>query len=122
MRFKEFWPVYLRAHSRPSTRAMHYLATGNGASAGVLSVALGEVWIFPSGIALSYAMAVLAHWIFERNQPLILVHALWGAVSDLRMCWLALTGGLADELVRHGVRDRYASVPQPVEAAAKGLG
>ncbi|MGH6930924.1 MAG: Mpo1-like protein [Dongiaceae bacterium] len=100
MPFKEFWPLYLRAHSRPMTRAMHYLASLVGLSFTIWAVAAGDGWLCAIGIGSGYAMAVLSHWVFEGNQPLILVHPVWGAVSDVRMCLLALTGRLGCELAR----------------------
>jgi hypothetical protein len=119
MRFGEFWPLYLHAHSRRGTRAAHYVATGFGASMGVAAIAIEEAWLLPVGIGLSYVIAVLSHWRIERNQPLITVNPFWGAVADLRMCWLALTGQLTRELIRHGVRDKGA--PEAAPKAIRGL-
>ncbi|HKP25769.1 MAG TPA: methyltransferase domain-containing protein [Dongiaceae bacterium] len=103
MRFREFWPLYLNAHRLPGTRALHYFATALGILSAIQAVAAQQAWIFVAGIALSYAIAISAHWFVERNQPLIGVSVFWGAVADLRMCWLALTGRMEIELIRRGV-------------------
>jgi hypothetical protein len=99
MKFREFWPYYLRAHSLPGTRAMHYAATVIGATAAVQAIVSRQP-LFLIGIALGYAVAIGAHAYIERNAPLIRVNALWGVVADLRMSWLALTGGLGREIAR----------------------
>jgi hypothetical protein len=101
--FNRFWPMYLRAHRRAATRALHYIATVIGVSGAVAALATGVFWLFPLGIALGYMVAVLSHWTIEGNQPLITVNAFWGAVADLRMCYLAFTGQLETEALRHGV-------------------
>lgn len=103
MPFKLFWPMYLRAHQRSATRAMHYLATAVGVSGGLAAILTGMFWLFPLGIGMGYVIAVLSHWLFEGNQPLILVNPFWGAVADVRMCYLALTGRLETEAGRQGV-------------------
>lgn len=103
MGFRRFWPMYLRAHQRAGTRAMHYLATAVGISGAVAALATGIFWLFLLGIAMGYVIAVLSHWTIEGNQPLILVNPFWGAVSDIRMCYLALTGQLEAEAMRQGV-------------------
>jgi hypothetical protein len=82
---------------------MHYLATAVGVSGAIAAVATGMLWLFPLGIALGYVIAVLSHWTIEGNQPLILVNPFWGAVSDIRMCYLAFTGQLEAEAMRQGV-------------------
>jgi hypothetical protein len=101
--FKQFWPLYLQAHQRSATRAMHYLATAVGIGGAIAALITGVFWLFPLGIGLGYAIAVMSHWVFEGNQPLILVSPFWGAVSDMRMCYLALTGRLEAEAARQGV-------------------
>jgi ubiquinone/menaquinone biosynthesis C-methylase UbiE len=114
MRFREFWPLYLRAHQLSGTRALHYFATAFGILSAVEAIAAGQPLIFVIGIAVSYAIAVSAHWFIEGNQPLIRVNAFWGAVADLRMCWLAITGRMAGELARH----RIAPSPAPVGSSS----
>lgn len=103
MKFSEFWPLYLREHSLPGTRAMHYVASIIGLMAAVEAVIAREPWIFIGGIALAYGLAIVAHWTIERNQPLILVDPLRGAFADLRMVWLALTGRIERELENRGL-------------------
>jgi hypothetical protein len=100
---QEFWPLYLRAHQRAATRGVHYTATVFGMLMAVVAALTLEPLIFVGGIGGSYLMAVGSHWILERNQPLIAVNPLWGAISDLRMFRMALTGELSAELARHGV-------------------
>lgn len=104
MSFAEFWRQYLAAHSRPATRMAHYLATLNGIGWTLAAIHLGHVGYMVGGIALSYAMAVGSHWLIQGNQPLIRVNAFYGALADLRMCWLALTGGIGREYERLGLR------------------
>jgi hypothetical protein len=124
MTFRDFWQLYLRAHSLPGTRALHYFATAVGAMSVVQAVSARQPLLL-GGIALGYAIAIGAHWAIERNQPLIRVNALWGAVADLRMLWLALTGRLSVEMARSAaarfVSSRELDDPIP-DAAALGVG
>lgn len=103
MTFKEFWPLYMRAHRLPGTRGLHYFATAVGIMAAIEAIAARQPLIFVLGIAVCYAIALATHWFVEHNQPLIRVNAFWGAIADLRMCWLALTGQVGSEFARHGI-------------------
>lgn len=103
MPFADYWPLYLRAHSRRATRRVHYVATIIGLSSSTIGVAILDVIVIGLGIGCSYGIAISSHWLIEGNRPMIAVNPVWGAVADLRMTWLAATGRLAPELVRHGV-------------------
>jgi hypothetical protein len=114
MHFREFWPRYLHAHSRPATRAVHYAATLLGClSSGAALITREPPFLF--GIPVAYALAIGAHGLFERNQSLVRVNPVWGAIADLRMFWLAVTGGLGRELSKHGV-----TAPESRATVARG--
>jgi hypothetical protein len=66
------------------------------------------------GILIAIGMAVGSHRFIEHNRPLIRINPLYGAVCDLRMMWLAVTGGLAQEYARLGL---IAAAPRPKSAA-----
>lgn len=99
--FKEFWPVYLRAHQHRGTRIGHYCATAIALSTVAASIALQAIWLTILGIVLGYAIALASHRLGDGSRSLVLINPVWGAVADFRMCWLALTGGLAAELAQH---------------------
>jgi hypothetical protein len=102
MKFEEFWPHYLRAHSQPATRAVHYGATVIGlGSAGLAAMTFEPLLLL--GIPVGYALAISAHGFIEKNRSMIRVNPFWGAAADLRMFWLAMTGGLGRELAKSGV-------------------
>ena len=111
--YAEFWRLYLDAHRKPATRAMHYGATVVGALGTLFAVLWGQPLLCPVGIGLGVCMAVGSHRFIEHNRPLIRVNAFYGALSDLRMMWLGLTGQLPAEYRRLGL--------EPIRTAA-GLG
>ena len=99
--FNDFWPLYLRAHRHRGTRVGHYAATTIALAIIAASIALQEIWLTVLGIALGYAIALATHRLVDGSKSLVTVNPVWGAVADFKMCWLALTGGLAAELAYH---------------------
>ena len=43
--FAEFWPFYLREHSRPATRTLHYIGTALVIALAIVAVATGTWWL-----------------------------------------------------------------------------
>ncbi|MET1025833.1 MAG: DUF962 domain-containing protein [Dongiaceae bacterium] len=115
MSFSEFWPHYLRAHQRPGTRACHYMASVLGMSSSLAAAVIGEVLFAVGGIAGAYCLAIGSHWFIEHNKPLIAVNPLYGAMADVKMCWLAATGGLRREFIRVGLEQAM----RPAKALVK---
>jgi hypothetical protein len=108
--YSDFWRLYLDAHRRPATRGMHYAATLVGAASTLASAVLGEILLAPLGLMLAVGMAVGSHRFIEHNRPLIRINPFYGALCDLRMMWLAMTGGLPREYARLGL---VAAAPRP---------
>ena len=92
------------AHQKPATRFCHYLATVVGIGCALGSVIFGVWWLVPLGIFLGYSIAVASHPIIEGNKALVGSHAVWAALSDLKMFVLAASGKLQAELVKHGIK------------------
>ena len=102
----EFWPVYLRAHSHPGTRAFHYAATLLGFTSFILTLVTGNGWYLLGGLLVSTGLAWSGHRLFQGGHPLVFSHPvwlLWAVGCELRMFTLALTGKLRGELDKHGI-------------------
>lgn len=98
--FANFWPEYVRAHSRPGTRLFHFLGTLTGWAVLVAAVALQRWWWIALALLVSYALAWISHFFVEHNRPATFEHPLWSWWADQKMVTLMLTGKMEDEVRR----------------------
>lgn len=104
--YREFWPLYLREHSKPLTRAFHVVGTLSAVAFliyGGATARWGFVLVAP---VVGYALAWFSHFFIERNVPATMSYPGWSLWSDFRMAALCLTGRLGSELER--VESRHA--------------
>ena len=102
-RFRDFWPHYLREHSRPATRRLHYAGTALVLGFAAAALAARD-WRLLAAVPLAgYGFAWLSHALVERNRPATFTYPLWSLAADFRMAWLWASGRLDKELARAGV-------------------
>ena len=104
--FAAFWPHYLREHSRPATRALHYAGTSLVVLIAVAAVATGNWWLLVALPVAGYGFAWASHALVERNRPATFTYPLWSLRADFRMWRLWLTGGIGRELADAGMDRR----------------
>ena len=98
--FSEFWPHYVREHSKPATRALHAVGTTVGVACAVALLASGKWRWLPLAFVPGYAAAWAGHFFVEHNRPATFEHPLWSLVGDYKMVALMLSGKMEEEVER----------------------
>ncbi|HEX8467880.1 MAG TPA: DUF962 domain-containing protein [Allosphingosinicella sp.] len=101
--FRDFWPHYLREHSRPATRRLHYAGTGLVLALGAAAAASGDWRLFAAVPPAGYGFAWFSHAALERNRPATFTYPLWSLAADFKMAWRWATGRLDSDLADAGV-------------------
>lgn len=101
--YAEFFPHYLREHSRVQTRAVHYIGTAASTGAVIAGLAGALPWWPLVALVAGYGPAWVGHFFIEKNRPATFTYPLWSLISDYRMFGLWITGRLGAALLDAGV-------------------
>jgi hypothetical protein len=103
---REFWPFYLREHSRRGTRALHLSGTALAILLVLLAIALAQPWFLLGALVSGYAFAWVGHYFVEHNRPATFTYPLKSFVSDWKMFGYFVIGRLGRELDALGLRSK----------------
>lgn len=111
--FSEFWPYYVRQHTRPRTRMLH--AIGSVLAVVVVGLAFAvDIWFLVLAPVIGYAFAWYAHFFVEHNKPATFGHPIYSLAADYRMLFLMMAGRMDDEVMRHAPEAAaVAAAPAP---------
>jgi len=125
--FEEFWPFYVREHSDPMNRRLHFVGT----SLALGTVAYAALRRKPKALLfaplLGYGFAWVGHFLVEKNRPATFKHPLWSLRGDFVM-WTKMLAGTMDEEVRRVMEaemqaasnDEHDDAPPATESAPGG--
>lgn len=98
--FGDFWPTYVRAHSRDRTRLLH--AIGSILAVVMLGVAFAvNLWFLIAVPVVGYAFAWYSHFFVEKNKPLTGAHPFYSLAADYRMLFLMMAGRMQAEVAKY---------------------
>lgn len=104
--FADFWPFYLREHSLPRTRALHYIGSSLVVAIALYALISANYWWLIAMPLAGYFFAWVAHFTVEKNRPATFTYPFWSLYADFKMWAMWLTGRLGPELERAGVQTR----------------
>jgi hypothetical protein len=99
--FDEFWPHYVRAHSKRATRALHFVGTTAAMALVGGAIVLRRPSVLLLAVVAGYAPAWLAHFFVEKNRPATFDHPIHSFRADLVMWAKIATGTMDTEVKRH---------------------
>ena len=103
MRYHDFWLRYLRLHSDPKTRTLHFIGTGLAVFFFLTAALMQSWWPLLPAFLCGYGFAMTSHYVVEKNRPAALRRPLMSLISDFRMFFLWCLGRLDPELRKAGV-------------------
>lgn len=99
MSFREFWPVYVRAHSKRATRVLH--AIGSILVLVIVGIAIWKsAWWLLLAPVIGYGFAWYSHFFVEGNKPATFGHPFYSLAADYVMLVLTLSGRMDEEVRR----------------------
>jgi len=115
--FGEFWPYYVRAHSRLVTRILH--ATGSVLAIVCVGLAFGvNLWFLAAAPVIGYTFAWYAHFFVEHNKPATFGHPFYSLAADYRMLFLMMAGKMDAEVNRAITAASHPASPDSPAASA----
>jgi hypothetical protein len=98
--FEDFWPFYVKEHSNPLNRTLHFIGTSGGLLCLGTALVTGQFWLLPVAPVIGYAFAWTGHFFVEKNKPASFKYPLWSFKADWVMWFKILTGQMNAEVER----------------------
>lgn len=92
--YEEFFKFYLTQHSDRINRILHACGTILSLVFIVAMIYSGHGWWALAWPLIAYSFAWFGHFVVEGNKPATFGHPWWSFISDFRMLWLMVIGGL----------------------------
>lgn len=115
--FAEFWPYYVREHSKPATRRWHFAGTSLALICALKAVATGKPGWLLVGLLAGYGPAWYSHYVIEKNRPATFRHPLWSLRADFVMWGRMIGGTMEAEVAKAMLGNGRSSVTIDVEVA-----
>jgi hypothetical protein len=104
---EEFWPYYVREHSNPLTRELHFIGNTNLFLWLLLALLRRSPKLGVFAVASSYAVAWIGHFFVEQNRPATFRYPIWSAICDMVM-YVKMWRGEMDAEVEKYIHDQSA--------------
>jgi len=105
--FEEFWPFYVREHSKKSTRTIHFVGTTAVMGLVAYAAARRKVWPLLVAPVVGYGPAWFSHYFIEGNKPATFKYPLWSLRADFVM-WSKIARGTMDAEIERITHDEAA--------------
>jgi hypothetical protein len=98
--YQEFWPFYVREHSDPTNRKLHFAGTTGTLLFTIAALVRKKPMHLLHAAIAGYGGAWIGHFVFQKNTPATFKYPLWSLVSDFRMYGKIALGTMDQEVVR----------------------
>jgi len=92
--YKDFFPFYLKEHSKKNTRILHYFGTFGYLGLLISLIITQNYYFIPLILVAGYGPAWIGHFFIEKNKPATFKYPLWSLIGDHHMAYLMITGQL----------------------------
>jgi hypothetical protein len=122
--FEEFWPFYVKEHSKKTTRDLHFAGTTAALGCLFWGTVLRKKWLLALAPVAGYGPAWFSHFFVEGNKPATFRYPAWSLYADFVM-WSKMIQGTMDAEVERVMREEAAkgtpaAEPAPAPAVADG--
>lgn len=98
--YEEFWPFYVREHSDPTNRKLHFVGTSGTIALVIAAIVRRKPSHLLHAMISGYGGAWIGHFFFQKNTPATFKYPLWSLYSDFRMYGKILAGKMDEEVAR----------------------
>ncbi len=98
--FEEFWPYYVKEHSKQTTRVLHFVGTTAAMACVAGGIFTKRRWLLAVAPVVGYGPSWIGHFFVEKNRPATFKYPLWSLRADFRMWSKMVRFQMSDEVER----------------------